>query len=170
MRAPNPRAYAKAMRISRDEPIARVPSVNATAPASRSRPSSAMSSPRQPVVMAAYGRIVRLPVSSPRVRSRRTSAGSSIAGSVSRQRGKRSDAAGGRSLGGGSDSLAVLVARLAEGSAHIEQTGTEDGALLRDDSDAIRTPKAGAEVSDPPVAHQQVTLLVQSRRGVQQAN
>ena len=52
IRAPKPRAYDKASRIIRDEAMAFEPSVNATAPASCSKPSSASSSPRQPRVRA----------------------------------------------------------------------------------------------------------------------
>ncbi len=51
-RTPKPRAYDSASRISRALPIARIPSVNATAPASRSSPSSASCSPRHPDVSA----------------------------------------------------------------------------------------------------------------------
>ena len=60
-----------------------VPSVKATAPAALSRPISAISSPRRPLVSAAIGCTCTIEVSRARRSTKSTIAGSSIAGEVS---------------------------------------------------------------------------------------
>ncbi len=149
--------------------MALAPSVNATAPASSSSPSSAISSPRQPRVSAAYGRMVRLPVSSPRERSSRTRAGSSIAGRRVGQGGQGGDAAGGRRLGGGGDGLAVLVAGLAQRRPHVDEAGAQHRAVGVDQVRAVGPRDPAAEIGDPAVADQQRAHFVPVGRRVDQA-
>ncbi len=84
--------------------------------------------------------------------------------------GERGDAAGGGGLGGRGDGFAVLVAGLAQGGAHVHEAGAQDGTILGNHGRAVRPAQAGAEIGDQAVAHQQVAVLVQTGGGIQQAD
>ena len=100
--------------------------------------------------------MVRLPVSSPLVRSNCTSAGSSIGGLGVGQGGQGGDAARRRGSGSGGDRLAVLEARLAQGRPHIDQSGAQDRPIRLDDGGAIGPAQRRTEIRDQPIAHQQI--------------
>jgi len=111
--------------------------------------------------------MVRLPVSSPRARSRRTRAVDG--GQAVGQGSQGGDAAGRGGGGGGGDGLSVLVAGFAQGGAHIDQTGTQDSAVAVNRHRAVGPSQAGSEVGDDAAAHQQVALLVQAGGRIDQA-
>src|SRR5215475_12284496 len=113
------------------------PSVKATAPAALSRPISAISSPRRPLVSAAIGCTWTIEVSRARRSTKSTIAGSSIAGEVS-----------------GWDTMVVTPpaaaawlaeamvsifrAGLADEGAHVDQAGLDQLALAVDDLGRLR--------------------------------
>src|ERR1700687_3433676 len=98
------------------------PSVKAIAPAALSRPISAISSPRSPLVSAAIGCTWTIAV------ARAAQDEVDDGGIIDRRRGvglahDGRDAAGGRRLAGRRNGLAILRARLAHEGGHVDQAG-----------------------------------------------
>ena len=73
-------------------------------------------------------------------------------------------------VGGRGDGLAVFVARLAERGAHVHQARAEHRAVFLDDGRAVGSAKAGAEIRDHTVAHQQIAQRIHAGRRVEQSD
>src|SRR5215831_8949775 len=135
------------------------PSVKATAPAALSRPISAISSPRRPLVSAAMGCTCTIEVSRARRSTKSTIAGSSIAGEVS-----------------GWDTMVVTppaaAAGLADESAHVDEAGRDQLALAVDDLGRLRH-AGGADaalgLADHAIGDEKVAVDVEMARGVEDA-
>ena len=116
------------------------PSQKAIAPASASRPISAISSPMSPLVRAAAGWMRTFASSRARRRMKSTTAGSSTGGLVSGRVTRHGDAPRGGGGAGAGDGLAMLGAWLADERAHVDEAGRNDVALAVDD------PRLGREL------------------------
>ena len=84
--------------------------------------------------------------------------------------GEGGDAGGGCGFGGRRDSFAVFEAGFAEGSAHVDEAGAEDGAAALEDRHAIGAAEVGAEIGDVAVADEQAAGFVEAGGRVDEAD
>ena len=147
------------------------PSEKATAPASRSRPISAISSPGEPLgdrrarqdADAGVARAAFEEVHHGGIVHRRRRVG---------PRDQRRDPARRGGSAGAGDGLAMLGARLADEGAHVDETRRDDVAAAIDDQRAVGRGfrrDGGAEADDAAVADERAPGRLPAARGIDEA-